>query len=101
MMVKTTINNNHFFNDVNTFSFNYPMAVKIIAMQVCNILHYYISRMFYERGLAKKIPTCSMLDSVLLFLTNNPHVTNVGTHRESNIPHVTDVGLTENPTKRT
>ena len=40
--------------------------------------------MFYERWLAKKIPTYSMLDSVLLFLTN--------------IPHVTNVGLTENPT---
>ena len=38
----------------------------------------------YERWLAKKIPSYSMLDSVLPFLTN--------------IPHVTNVGLTENPT---
>ena len=49
-----------------------------------NKLIYYTSPMFYERWLAKKIPTYLMLDSVLLFLTN--------------IPHVTNVGLTENPT---
>ena len=60
------------------------IALDIWCHVECDKYIYYTSPMFYERWFAKKVPTYSMLDSVLLFLTN--------------IPHVTNVGLTENPT---
>ena len=37
---------NHFFNEVNTFSFNCPMAPQIIVMQVCNISHYCMVKIY-------------------------------------------------------
>ena len=35
---------------MNTFSFNYPIAIKIIAMQVCNILHYFMVKIYCQKN---------------------------------------------------
>ena len=39
---------NHFFIDVymSTFSFYYPMAIKIVVMQACNILNYCMAKIY-------------------------------------------------------